>query len=197
MDVLRFSAHLFILAVPMVLVGCAKQTAAVSGSVTLDGEPLHVADRQRGTIIFHPSEGGPVGTGVIGSDGTYRVSTGQNMALAPGAYRVTVRVVEVLPATEETLEPTGRPVTPAIYANAATSGLTYEVVPGENQIDLELRSDVGPAIPPDSALRDAQPSIAEPGSATESDSQERSPEEAPSETGGDTDAQEDQVQNAR
>lgn len=124
--------------------GCGSQQTTVTGTVTLDGQPLAIGTAQRGTVVFQPVDGGAVATGMIDQYGKYRVSTGAGVGLAPGKYVITVRAVEVIPATEETVEPTGRPLTPAVYAAAGTSGFAFEIVPGENTCDVALRSDAGP-----------------------------------------------------
>ena len=115
----------------------------------LDDQPLSIGPGQRGTVLFQPVDGGAVGTGLIDQHGKYRVSAAGDIGLPPGKYAVTVRAVEVIPATEATDEPTGRPLTPAVYASANTSGFTFEITPGGNSCDLALRSDAGPTVVPE------------------------------------------------
>ena len=138
--------------------GCGEQTATVSGTVTLDGMPVAMGPAQRGTVVFHPASGGPLATGMIAADGNYRLSTGGSTGVAAGDYLVSVRVVEVVPASVEHAEPSGRAMTPAIYGDASTSGFKFVVAPGENKCDLALRSDAGPLTAP--AAEETEPPVA-------------------------------------
>jgi hypothetical protein len=125
--------------------GCNEQRTLVSGLVKLDGKPLQLSPSQRGTVIFHPVAGGAMSTGAVRPDGSYEVSTGGTFGVEQtGDHRVSVRVVEVIAPSEPGREPTGRPLTPALYANPASSGLRFDLEVGANECDLELRSDAGP-----------------------------------------------------
>lgn len=117
----------------------------MSGVVKLDDKPLSLSDSQRGMIVFRPVAGGATCSGLLNSDGTYSVATGGTAALAPGDYLVSVRVVELVEASDEATPPSGRAVTPAIYADPLTSGLTYVVKSGPNTYDVALDSTAGPA----------------------------------------------------
>ena len=73
-------------------VGCQRGPAAlltVSGKVAYKGVPI-----PGGTIVFTPDAGrgeaGPIAYGIIKSDGTYQLTTGEAGGAAPGWYRVTV-----------------------------------------------------------------------------------------------------------
>ena len=142
----------------LVAAGCGEQLANVAGTVTLDGRPLAMSPAQRGTVVFYPASGGALATGTIASDATYRLSTGSATGVAAGDYLVSVRVVEVVPASAEHAEPSGRAVTPAIYGDANTSGFKFTISPGENKCDLALRSDAGPLTVP--AVEDTEPPAA-------------------------------------
>lgn len=59
----------------------------ISGSVTLDGQPLDT-----GSIRFEPQEGGATASGAMIVNGVYAVPA--NQGLAPGVYRVFITAVE-------------------------------------------------------------------------------------------------------
>lgn len=129
------------------IAGCSDRTARVSGKVTLDGEPLGVAEGQRGTVLFRPVEGGATTTAIISNDGTYALSTGSQGGIKPGDYLISVRVVEIVPSEVEGVAPSGKAITPAIYANPLKSGLQHTVRAGSNLVNLELDSTAGPIEP--------------------------------------------------
>ena len=121
-----------------VLPGCGpKYGAGVSGTATLDGEPL-----PRGTVTFEPVGGGAFACAEIAPDGTFEVQTGANKSLAPGDYHVTVVAFSqfVGPGmTPEQVEAVR--IAPKKYASKETSGLKFTVAPGANQFDLVLKRD--------------------------------------------------------
>lgn len=130
-------AHIWSVIWLAILVGCGgPHESYVAGSVTLDGEAL-----PGGTIMFHPQAGGPLVTGTIQEDGSYKLATGATAGLAPGRYVVTVRSFTQIPApgmTPAQLEAISR--APGRYAEAATSGFSYEIQAGANSIDIEMES---------------------------------------------------------
>jgi hypothetical protein len=119
--------------------GCSGPNAAsVSGSVTLDGQPLTT-----GMVGFYPDGGESApANGQIDASGNYSLSTGTAVGLAPGKY------IAIVVATKDPPQPydkTGAeippiPITPAKYGNTNTSDLRVEVKPGKNTIPLALRS---------------------------------------------------------
>ena len=120
--------------------GCGgPYNASVSGIVTLDGQPLH-----RGTVAYNPVGGGPAGYSVVESDGSYRIRTGREFGISAGDYEVTV-VANEAPQQRTTKHggppPPGKPITPPWYRSKNTSGLSYTVQPGRNEINIELSSD--------------------------------------------------------
>lgn len=141
--------------------GCSDQTARVSGKVLLDDKPMKVEDDQRGMLVFRPVAGGPTCSGLVSPDGTYKISTGSSAGLVPGDYMVSVRLIQLIPAKEGEAVPSGEPLTPAVYADPLTSGLTVAVKSGQNNVDIELSSAAGPAVLPvaetESAGDDADP----------------------------------------
>lgn len=132
------SAQAVVVVLAGVLVaGCGSpHEASVSGTVTLDGEPL-----DRGTVSFHPVGEGAVAYGQIGADGSYEVKTGRESGLAPGDYKVTVVATTPPPPPKDPMdEPVGELITPQRYGAKQTTDLQFAVEPGSNTIDLELTS---------------------------------------------------------
>ncbi len=119
--------------------GCGgTYDATVSGVVKLDGNPV-----PRGTVSFSPQSAGPSAYGMIQSDGAYVLRTGREEGLPPGQYAVTV-VANENPTEARSKgggpAPLGKPITPEWYRNPATSGLSYAVEDGGNEINLDLTS---------------------------------------------------------
>jgi hypothetical protein len=113
-------------------------SATVSGTITLDGQPLPGA-----SVSFYPDgDGKPPASGQTDAQGRYSLSTGSSAGLAPGKY------VAVVVATKDPPQPydsTGAevppiPITPAKYGDATKSDLRIEVKPGKNDIPLALQS---------------------------------------------------------
>jgi hypothetical protein len=138
---LRLRDPIFKLAILLAAVssGCSGPNAAsVSGSVTLDGQPLTT-----GMVGFYPDGGsGAPANGQIDVNGRYALSTGSDTGLSPGKY------VAVVVATKDPPQPydkTGAeippiPITPAKYGSTTTSDLRIEVKAGKNDIPLALQS---------------------------------------------------------
>ncbi len=126
-------------------VGCQQKPTTVKGLVTLDGKPLAMHQGMRGTVVFQPTVAeGTTLNGVIDSHGRYELATGSSIAVAPSVYWVTVSAVEIVPPSDERSQTSGRRVTPAKYASATDSGFRIEVLPGENEVVLEMTSDAAP-----------------------------------------------------
>lgn len=119
-----------------VVVGCSqpyeKETAAVSGMVTLDGKPMTT-----GTVMFVPDTG-RAAVGVIEPDGTYRLSTYRpDDGALVGRHKVSVAI----PEGSETRSVRAAVAIPPRYMSPESSGLTFEVLAGtENQADWKLTS---------------------------------------------------------
>jgi hypothetical protein len=121
--------------------GCGgTYNSSVTGMVTLDGKAV-----PRGTVSFQSKGGGPAAYAVIAEDGSYSLQTGRESGLPAGDYYVTVTANEA-PAMTQTATggppPPGKPITPARYRSRETSGLSFVVEPGGNEINLELSSQV-------------------------------------------------------
>lgn len=118
--------------------GCSPYSASVSGTVTIDGEPLPV-----GNVMYYPVLSGTPANGSIDSNGRYRLSTGSELGLEPGDYIVTVQAneppeVEFGPGGAP--PPPGKRLAPLKYLSKKTSGLTFTVEKGRNTNDIELSS---------------------------------------------------------
>jgi hypothetical protein len=128
------------------LTGCGgAYDATVSGTVTLDGNAL-----PRGAVQFSPQAAGSAAYSMIGDDGSYSLHTGREEGLPPGAYVATVAASEVSATQSKDggPPPMGKAITPDWYRDKATSGLTYTVEPGDNEIDIELTSTPPPGWKP-------------------------------------------------
>jgi hypothetical protein len=127
-------------ALPLVFaVGCGGPfDASVEGLVTLDGAVVPA-----GSISFVPTNGGPQAYAVVNESGTYEVFTGREAGLPSGDYSVAI-VSRKQPKTTHSEAggpaPPGEAITPRWYASPQTSGLTFKVEPGSNDINLELTS---------------------------------------------------------
>lgn len=106
------------------------ETAKVIGTVTLDGKPLKGA-----AVVFVPKEG-RAAAGITDELGRYSMTTfEEHDGAVPGEYRVTI--------TTQTPPASGKPGdqqirTPAKYGNPETSGVSCQVLPGDNTVNLEL-----------------------------------------------------------
>lgn len=133
----RLSMLLVVIATISALLGCSGgQESAVEGVVTLDGSPL-----SRGSVTFVPVEQGASATAEIGPDGRYEARTATAVGLSPGEYLVTVRAREdAIPNPGGGAPAPGKLITPEKYGNSATSGFRFSVNPGDNEINLDLKS---------------------------------------------------------
>ena len=126
------------LALLVVLSGCGREkTVPVSGTVTLDGEPIGP-----GTIIFTPTtEGALSAMGSFGTDGRYQLSTfDPNDGAVLGSHRVIIQASSSSESEfgdEEIIDSN----IPLLYADPQQSGLTAEVIPGSGPIDFDLHDD--------------------------------------------------------
>lgn len=103
--------------------GSAKpepQVAPVSGQVTYRGKPLKLGQ----VVLVHDS--GKVSAGEIASDGRFKFDA----IVGPN------KVVIICAPDDGTKDP--KSLIPVKYTNDSTSGLTLDVVDGENQKDWEL-----------------------------------------------------------
>jgi hypothetical protein len=134
------------LAASLVLCGCGgAYDSTVNGIVKLDGSAL-----TQGQVSFAPQAAGPAAYGIIESNGAYSLKTGREEGLPPGEYTVTVASNEIKQGRSQEGGPLPpvKSITPDWYRDPATSGLSYTVEPGDNEIDLELKSTPPPGWKP-------------------------------------------------
>jgi hypothetical protein len=120
------------------LSGCSHstQSSQVSGHVSLDGKRIGP-----GTIVFAPVGSGKPATGSVDSSGYYSMTTSRELGLGPGKYKVAVSIREVPASMKRGERPDpGKLLIPEKYEDSAKSGLEYEVAPGSNTIEIELKS---------------------------------------------------------
>ena len=126
--------------------GCGNDgppTAKVSGTVTLDGDPLPF-----GSVVFSPPDG-RAASGAIQSDGSFTLGTftdGDGAVL--GRHQVAVIARKKLDDSSPgaPMAPRfGPSLIPELYSDSATSGLSFEVTAeGDNVYSIELSSQANP-----------------------------------------------------
>jgi hypothetical protein len=126
-----------VLAGALLAAGCGNRTAPIEGTVVFADAPDTPATELAGYVITFESEGEgrtPVsGTGAVGPDGTFRVSTFQE---GDGALRGRQKVAITPP-----FRPDGSMMPSKIlpkYHDLKTSGLTIDVQPGVNRVKLTV-----------------------------------------------------------
>ncbi|TWT48293.1 hypothetical protein Pla111_00550 [Botrimarina hoheduenensis] len=132
-------SSIFFLLTAILLVGCDRGPAmgSVSGTVTLDGEPLKF-----GSVMFQNVAGGQPSRAQIQPDGRFVLSTfSPEDGAVVGSYRVRVMCYSsqdpaVGPTAGDSL---GNLLIPERYTSFGASGLSYEIKEGDNSpIDIEL-----------------------------------------------------------
>jgi hypothetical protein len=112
---------------------------AVSGTVTLDGQPL-----PGGVIQFTPASPDiPQGGGSPITGGRFSIARAQG--LVPGSYRVTINA-----ASSETVVPKGEPVEPGKPAEPGRPTRTArpkELIPAKYNAQSELKAEVKKGTP--------------------------------------------------
>ncbi|MDD3590785.1 MAG: carboxypeptidase-like regulatory domain-containing protein [Thermoguttaceae bacterium] len=123
------------------------KTEGVTGTVTLDGQPLPYA-----TVYFIPAEGnGHEASGVTNENGEYKLQTLLGKADAgttPGKYLVKFDCYEDYETGRTSKDEDGndipeiesRSIIPSRYNDPKTSGFEAEVASGSNRFDFDLRS---------------------------------------------------------
>src|SRR5215213_555835 len=134
------------------LTGCGGMyDATVTGIVTLDGKEVPT-----GAVSFAPQSAGPPAFSIIASDGKYNRRTGREEGIPTGQYVATVMANEA-PAAAARKDggplPLGKSIIPDWYRDPATSGLSFNVEPGNNEINLKLTSTPPPGWKPAPARR--------------------------------------------
>jgi hypothetical protein len=118
------------------LAGCGGvHESSVSGNVYLDDKPLDT-----GNVTFYPTQGGAAVYSQIEANGAYQLKTGDTFGLKPGEYKVTVVAAEDPPVVKGSTPPIGKVFTPRKYGQLQETDLVFTVGPGDNNIDLRLKS---------------------------------------------------------
>jgi hypothetical protein len=118
--------------------GCSGSTqeSQVSGQVSLDGKSIGP-----GTVVFGPVGGGKPATASVDENGHYVMYTNREVGLGPGKYRAAVSIREAPPNIKRgERPPPGKLLVPERYEDSDKSGLEYDVAPGSNTINIELKS---------------------------------------------------------
>jgi hypothetical protein len=123
-----------------VLSGCGgkhENLCPVAGRVMFQGKPV-----SSGMIRFSSTQAPIDMLAILGSNGNYEVTRGHGSGLPEGTYRVAI-----MPPTAN--RPIGdfgpkNPATqsadiPEKYRSPSTSGLTFEVKPGNNTFDVDMQ----------------------------------------------------------
>jgi hypothetical protein len=123
------------------LVGCGDGLARVSGTVTLDGQPLAGGSGMSGMVNFYPESGSGVSAaGMIDESGNYELRSGSREGIEPGTYLVGVTMNRITMPTTPGGMPQPTLITPKKYASVTQSGFREEVKPGRNTFDFALSS---------------------------------------------------------
>ena len=134
---------LSVLVVLLCCLGCGESLpATVSGTVTIDGQPLPEGETVTGNVVFYPTAGGAAAFGDVSSGGKYKITTGSTKGLAPGDYKVTVRVIEMEPEPPGgyKVAPPQKLLSPPKYNDNEKTDLQVTVEAGSQTIDLDLAS---------------------------------------------------------
>ena len=131
---MKLNLGAMMLALAFVL-GCGASgppSGQLSGNVTYKGEPLGT-----GTIMFMPQSGdAPYAQAEISEDGSYKATTKEYGEKIPvGSYRVMISAVKDMGPEAPVM-----PLIPFKYSSDQQSGLTAQVVEGENKVDFDLES---------------------------------------------------------
>ena len=123
---------LLCLSLLLLLTGCGsgEPAGSVSGTVTLDGQPL-----TKGEIGFVSSTSGEGASAEIQAGGSFRMTA----SIPPGEYTVTVSPPPPPPPTPQTMNNPPLPSDiPQKYRSAQTSDLVFEVEDGSNSFEVKL-----------------------------------------------------------
>jgi hypothetical protein len=137
---LSISCWLLLLSAAPSIVGCGSGQASVSGTVTLDGQPVIGSRQLNGTVSFYRESGGAPAIGIIDESGRYTLKTGGTGGLEPGNYRVGISIRQIIPPANPADMPAGHIISPAKYGDMSQSGLKADVKPGSNTFDFALQS---------------------------------------------------------
>ncbi|MCO6048163.1 hypothetical protein NG895_30070 [Aeoliella sp. ICT_H6.2] len=128
----RVSCAVLLLCGVLCIAGCGGNKGTVTGSASLNGEPL-----TSGRVAFFQDGQAPA-IANISEDGSFQLAIGSSKGIEPGEYKVTVSSYDVGKASSPQNPPPVKLITPKNYSDVTTTPLTSTVVKGSNQIDLEL-----------------------------------------------------------
>jgi hypothetical protein len=126
-------AQLCFLLALAVFIGCGGKTSPVNGRVKLkDGGD--VSALMGYTVSFETEADRVSGSGDIGKDGTFKITTfSPDDGAVPGKHRVAISAPDPPPDA-----PPPKPIIAQKYRDFNTSGLTADIKPGANNIEFEL-----------------------------------------------------------
>lgn len=141
-----------LLFVLIAVAGCGTDygpIGAISGTLKMDGKALPAGTK---VIFMHPTAG-HAGFGLTDAAGAYRIEWRRDTSVYDGVpigkYQVMLVPADTMDVdsltADELLDGAAaakvpKSVIPAKYQRASTSGLEYEIVEGENLINLEVSS---------------------------------------------------------
>lgn len=113
--------------------GCQPALSKVHGKITLpDGQPA-----QNVTVTFHDTVKHVGASGTADSTGVYQLSTNSaGDGAPPGNYVVTVHQ----PPPADSSQSEGPRIFPKRYEGSSSSGLSFEVKPGDNEFNIALEA---------------------------------------------------------
>lgn len=125
----QFGTVLVLLA--LACTGCGSGLGDVTGTVTLEGQPLPNVN-----VMFENTERNTRSTGVTDAAGKYRLSTNAKDDGAPvGDCKIAVNQ----PPPADSSQGEGPRIFPVRYERADSSGLTFTVKAGKNTHDIDLK----------------------------------------------------------
>jgi hypothetical protein len=127
-------AHLLLLSALPLLNACGTSTGTVTGSITIDGEPL-----SSGVISFVPAEGSGTPTTSNVAGGKYELTTSTGKKFVQISAPIVVGKRKEYEAPDAPLVEITDERLPPKY-NSQTE-LTFEVKPGRNSNDFALTTD--------------------------------------------------------
>jgi hypothetical protein len=129
-----------ILFVALFLAGCGgPEIVEVTGKVTYNDEPL-----TSGTVMFQPvgGEHSQPATGTIQPDGTFKLTTREaGEGATVGENQVLIRSTESADQSGGGESTVGKSLIPSKYTRYGTSGITVNVQPGMEPVELKLNDE--------------------------------------------------------
>ncbi|WP_254513780.1 carboxypeptidase-like regulatory domain-containing protein [Anatilimnocola floriformis] len=111
--------------------GCGSGLGDVTGTVTLEGQPLPNVN-----VMFENTQKNTRATGTTDAAGKYRLSTN---AKDDGATLGDCKIAVNQPGPADSSKGEGPRIFPVRYERADSSGFTYTVKAGKNTYDMDLK----------------------------------------------------------